>query len=210
LIGSGISPVSAATPVTALGSGVLAGISVLFDGAPVRVLYAGPSQINLVIPDRVSGKTTAQVQVTNAGRVVASLPLSIVSTAPAIFTLDGSGVGPGAILNEDSTVNSWSNPATRGSVVRLLATGAGHTGLSGSDGFIAGDILPQQSASSVSVQLSGLNAEVIGVHTLAELMAGVIEVKFRVPAEVAPGRSVPVVLQIGTASSQAHVTLAVR
>jgi uncharacterized protein (TIGR03437 family) len=201
LIGSGIGPVPAATPVIASGGSVPAGTSALLDGTPVNILYAGPGQINLVIPYSVSGKTAAQLLVTNAGQVVASLPLSIVPTAPAIFTLDGSGVGPGAVLNEDSTVNSRSNAATRGSVAVLFATGAGQ---------VVGDILPEQTALSVSVQLGGLHAEVLGVRTLPELLAGVLEVKFRVPAAVAPGHSVPVVLNIGKASSQPHVTLAVR
>ena len=203
LISSGIGAIPAAIPNSA-------GSSVAVDGTPVHVLYAGSGQINLVIPDDVSGKTTAQLQVANAGGMIASLPLSIVPTAPGVFTRDGIGFGPGAILNDDSTVNSWSNPASRSSVVRVLATGAGQMGPPVADRFVAGDILPQPSALPVSVQVGGLDSEVLGVRTLPELMAGVLDVTFRVPAEVAPGSSVPVVLKVGEVSSQAGVTLAVR
>jgi uncharacterized protein (TIGR03437 family) len=52
-----------------------------------------------------------------------SVTVPVAAAAPAIFALNSSGSGPGAILNQDYTVNSVSNPAGVGSVVQVFATG---------------------------------------------------------------------------------------
>src|ERR1035438_4197676 len=44
-----------------------------------------------------------------------------------IATADASGAGPGAVLNQDGTLNSAANPAAAGSIVSLFGTGAGWT-----------------------------------------------------------------------------------
>ena len=43
--------------------------------------------------------------------------VAVQPASPAYFRVDGSGGGQGAILNQDGSVNSRSNPAPRGSVV---------------------------------------------------------------------------------------------
>jgi hypothetical protein len=113
-----------------------------FDGTPAPLLYGAPSQINAIVPFGLSTTTTTQVEVFSQGQAIARLPLSVVTAVPAIFTLDSSGVGPGAILNQDSSVNSPSNPAEKGSVVSVFATGAGQTDPPSVDGQVAGAILP--------------------------------------------------------------------
>ena len=191
LIGSGIGPAAAATPVPSPIGAVLAGARVQFDGTSATLLYASPDLINLVVPYEISGKTSTQLQVTNGGVAIASLALPVAAAAPAIFTQNASGVGPGAVFNEDSTLNSASNPAARGSVAALYATGTGQE-------------------TQVAVQIGGLNAEVLGTGAGPESMAGVVQVKFRIPANATPGYSTPVVLTIGTVSSQPGVTVAVQ
>jgi uncharacterized protein (TIGR03437 family) len=74
--------------------------------------------------------------------------------------MDGSGVGQGAILDQNSTVNSPSNPAEKGSIVIVFASGAGQTDPGGADGQIAGDTLPTPLL-PVSVQIGGLEAKVL-------------------------------------------------
>lgn len=210
LIGSGIGPLSLQWPPAGDQSKtVLAGTSVLFNGTPAPLLYAAPHQINAVVPYGVSGKTVTQVQVTYQGQMIAKLPLSVAEAVPAIFTLDSSGVGPGAILNQDSTLNSPSNPAAKGSVVQLFATGAGQTDPPGADGQVARDPLPKP-VLPVWVQIGGLDAEVLYAGAAPGLIAGALQVNCRVPANVASGYSVPVVLTVGTASSQPGVTLAIQ
>jgi uncharacterized protein (TIGR03437 family) len=77
----------------------LAGTSVEVNGEAARLIYVSSSQINFVVPgDAVTG--TANVLVRNATNGAAQSGTMLVqSTAPAVFSADGTGKGPGAILN---------------------------------------------------------------------------------------------------------------
>ena len=68
------------------------------------------------------------MSVLRSGSVIAELTLPVANASPALFTLYETGAGPGAILNQDATLNSPWNPATGGSVLVLYATGTGQTG----------------------------------------------------------------------------------
>ncbi len=50
----------------------------------------------------------------STGERVAAVRMPVLGSRPGIFTVDGSGRGQGAILNEDGTLNSPSNPARKG------------------------------------------------------------------------------------------------
>ena len=209
LIGSGIGPASSQQPLGSPSSTVLAGTSVLFDDTPAPLLYGGPSQINAIVPYGLSATSTTRLEVVSQGQAIAELPLSVVPAVPAIFALDSSGAGPGAILNQDSTVNSPSNPAAQGSVVSIFATGAGQTDPAGIDGQVAGAILPTPHL-PVFVQIGGLDAQVLYAGAAPGLISGVVQVNSVIPADIPSGPAVPIVLNVGTASSQAGVTLAIK
>jgi uncharacterized protein (TIGR03437 family) len=209
LIGSGIGPASTQQPIGSPSTTVLSGTSVFFDGTPAPLLYAAPNQINAIVPFAMFGKSMTQLQITSQGQMIAGLPLPATATVPAIFTLDSTGVGPGAILNEDSTVNSPSNPADQGSVVSVFATGAGQTSPSGLDGQLTGAILPSPLL-PVSARMGGVDAQVLYAGAAPDLIAGVIQVNCVIPADAPSGPTVPIVLTIGPSSSQNGVTLAIK
>jgi uncharacterized protein (TIGR03437 family) len=209
LSGSGIGPVSVQQPTGSSNSTVLGGTSVLFDGAAAPLLYASPNQINAIVPFSVAGNGATQMTVTAQGQTIASVTLATAPTAPAIFTLNSTGVGPGAILNQDSSVNSQSNPASKGSAISIYASGAGQTNPTGIDGQITGAVLPTPIL-PVSVRIGGLNAIVLYAGAAPGLIAGVVQVNALVPSNVSSGSAVPVVLTVGEASSQAGVTVAIR
>jgi uncharacterized protein (TIGR03437 family) len=209
LLGSGIGPVSAQQPTGSASSNTLGGTSVLFSGIPAPLLYAAPTQINAIVPFGVSGKTTTQVTVTAQDHTIAGVALAVAASAPAIFTLDTTGSGPGAILNPDSSVNSPSNPAARGSIIAIFATGAGQTNPPGVDGHVTQTVLPAPLL-PVSVQIGGLDSKVVYAGAAPALISGVVQVNAVVPAAVPTGPSVPILLSIGTATSQAGVTVAIR
>ena len=77
----------------------LAGTSVEVNGEAASLLYVSSTQINFVVPGDVA-TGTANVLVRNTA---ASAPQSgtmlVQNTAPAVFSADGTGKGPGAILN---------------------------------------------------------------------------------------------------------------
>jgi uncharacterized protein (TIGR03437 family) len=209
LIGSGIGPVSPQQAGASGSSTVFFGTSVLFDGNAAPLLYAAANQINAIVPFGLSGKTTAQVTVTAQGQTIAAVALTVAATAPAIFALDSNGVGQGAILNQDSSVNSQANPAAKGSVVSIYATGAGQTNPPGVDGQVTGTLLSTPLL-PVSVKIAGLDAKVSYAGAAPGLIAGVAQVNALIPSGAPSGPAVPVVLIVGGVNSQAGITLAVK
>jgi uncharacterized protein (TIGR03437 family) len=187
----------------------LAGVRVLFDGVAAPLLYVSRTQIGAIVPYAVSGQSSTRVQVEYAGVRSFPVELPVVAANPAIFSLEMSGRGPGAILNEDGSVNSAANPAEKGSVVSIYATGEGQTDPWGVDGRVAGD-RPPKPLLPVSITIGGVPAEIQYAGGAPTLVAGVIQINAVVPSNVASGPSIPVVLTIGEASSQEEITMAIR
>jgi uncharacterized protein (TIGR03437 family) len=219
LMGSGIGPVSPRRPGRQATSPVIDGVTVLFDGTPSPILYAAPDQIGLIIPYEVYGEPVTQLAIVQTdtmpgsgirpSKIVAALSVPVAAAAPAVFTQDASGAGSGAVLNQDSTVNTPSQPADKGSVVTIFATGAGQTDPPGVDGQIAGNI-PPKPLLPVSVQIGGLNAQVLSAAAAPGFVAGILQVVCVVPANSPSGLTVPVLVTVGQASSQAGVSIAIR
>lgn len=209
LVGSGIGPPIGSLPASSTSSGALSGVSLSIGGTPAPLLYAGPNQINAIVPFEVSGLSSAQLFVMNSGQLIAGFPVTVAAAMPGIFTVSSSGVGQGAVLNQDSTLNSPSNPAARGSVVVLYATGAGLMNPAQIDGQVTGNNPPITSL-PVSVQIGGASAQVQYAGAAPGLVAGVLQVNCVVPQSVSPAESVPVQLTVGNATSPAGVTMAIQ
>ena len=187
------------------------GMQVSFDGLPAPLLYAASNQVNSIVPFGIAGPTTHLV-LQRLHQTRADLTLTVQPAMPGIFTLTGTGVGQGAILNQDYSTNSPDNPSDRGSVVEIYATGAGQMNPPPVDGQnvpVAGPwplpLLP------VTVQIGGLDAEVLYTGSAPGLISGLLQVNCRVPAAVTPGPTVPVQLMVGgSAASQPGITMAIR
>ena len=139
-------PVAPGEIVTLLGVPPLASIGLKFDDTSAPILYAGPGQINAITPFALYGKTSTQLQLFERDQAVLSFDLPVAAAAPGIFTVTGAGTGPGAILNQDQSVNSPLNPAAKGSTVTLFATGAGQTDPPSVDGQITAAPFPPPAA----------------------------------------------------------------
>jgi uncharacterized protein (TIGR03437 family) len=188
---------------------VLAGTSVLFDGVPAPLLFVGPNQINAVVPYEIYAKANTELKITLQQQTVAATSLTVGGAAPAIFTVGYSGVGQGAILNQDLTINSPTDPAEKGSIVTLFATGAGQTDPPGQDGQLAGAVLPKPLL-PVAVQIGGLDAEVQYAGAAPGLISGLLQVNAKIPEKAPSGAAIPIELIIGQISSPAGVTLAIK
>jgi uncharacterized protein (TIGR03437 family) len=128
---------------------------------------------------------------------------------PGVFTLDASGHGPGAIDNQDGTVNSANNPAAVGYYVFVYATGEGQTNPAGVDGKPAVPPAPMPVAQPVTATVGGLSA-LVQYAGGAPGFVGTLQVNVQIPEGVTAGSAVPIVISIGGQDSQANVTLAVR
>jgi uncharacterized protein (TIGR03437 family) len=125
-----------------------------------------------------------------------------------LFTANATGSGQGAILNQDSTTNSASNPAAKGSTVILFGTGMGVT-----NPLIADGTVPQNASATpvlpVSATIDGQTAPVMSAYA-APGMVGVYLATVQVPSSARSGGAIPIVFQVGTSQSQAGVTIAIQ
>jgi len=193
--------------ISIFGLGV--GGAVFVNGVPAPMLYTSSGQVNAIVPYEAGASGVAKVKVDVAGVGAAEWGVPLAPAAPAIFTAGASGVGQGAVLNQDSTVNSAANPAARGSVIQIFGTGQGITSPASLTGAIssgAGNpaVLP------VKVTIGGMDAVVQYQGAAPGLISGVWQVNALVPADVTPVVAVPLSISVGGVASQAGVTIAVR
>jgi uncharacterized protein (TIGR03437 family) len=217
LFGSNLGPVAGVGPQLSPDkqsiNNTVAGVQVLFDGNPAPVIYASAKQINAIAPMGLAGKTSTQVQVSYQSAKSNTMTIPLAAAAPGIFAADGSGVGGGAILNQDYSVNGRLNPAARGSVVAIYLTGTGVTNPASVDGAVTGATLPLPSvAQAVTVTIGGVTvpaAQVVYSGAAPGSVEGLTQIDAYVPQSVTPGPAVPVVVTIGGVASPAGITLSV-
>jgi len=95
-------------------------VMVTFDGIAGQILYAGSTQINLVVPSALGTKTSTQVIVSVDGNAGSAFTANLAPFAPGIFA--------NGILNQDNTVNSAKQPAALGTIIQIFATGLSGNG----------------------------------------------------------------------------------
>jgi uncharacterized protein (TIGR03437 family) len=183
------------------------GVQVLFDGVPATMVYAVVGQVSAIVPFEVAGKQQTEMQYQynpGTGTVVSnSVTVPVTAAVPAIFALDASGSGPGAILNADYSVNSASNPVAAGGAIQIFGTGGGAT-----DGALAPGI-GGLATQPVTATIGGMTANVLYAGPAPGQVNGVIQVNLQIPAGLPPGPQ-PVVITVGTAASQKGITVAVQ
>lgn len=185
----------------------LAGVQVLFDGVPAPLIYALAGQVSAIVPFGVVDRTQTMVQYSYNGVTSNTVTAPVAASMPAIFAADASGAGPGAILNQDRSVNGASNPAAAGSVIQIFATGGGAVAGGAADGALAGGAGSQ--SLPVTATVGGLDAKVIYAGPAPGLVNGVLQVNVTVPAGLGSGAQ-PVVISVGGIASQAGITVAVK
>jgi len=169
----------------------LGGVQVLFDGIAAPLLYAGPTQINAIVPFAVYGRESTVVQIVTPGGDINGLTFLVKLSQPGVFCHPGTQYA--AALNQDGSLNSASNGAAPGSIVSIWATGAG---LSAPGPQPDGQIIPSPIGALLTPQLpvavlagatygSGLgldSLEVLFAGDANGMVQGVIQVNFRLPA----------------------------
>jgi uncharacterized protein (TIGR03437 family) len=180
---------------------------VFFDGVAAPVLYASSGQTSVMVPYGVAGRATTSIVLAYQGVRSAAVTFNVVATSPGIYTLNQSGTGPGSILNQDFSVNSAANPAKTGSVVAVYMTGEGVT-IGNTDGTIATSL--KSPVATVTATVGGVPAQVNYAGTSPGIVNGVMQVNVVIPASVASGSAVPIVITVGTTSAQPGVTVAVQ
>ena len=170
---------------------MLAGVTLTINNVPAPLIFVGPNQINAVVPYEVAGQSTANLAISLNGAMSAATPVQVVATAPSIFTLGQNGSGQGAILNQNGSVNSASNPAAKGSVIQIFGTGEGQLVPGVPTGCLSGPALPlpKPVATPITVTIGGQPATPITYAGEAPtLVCGVIQIDATVPTNIGSGR----------------------
>jgi len=214
IFGTGIGPatIAAGTLTSSNAFSTTAGnTQVTFDGVAAPVIYASSGQTSVMVPYGVSGRTVTTIRVSYQGVQSAPLIYNVTATAPGIYTQNESGTGPGAIENQDYSVNGPSRPAATGSAVAVYMTGEGVTNTLPADGAIApgnGTGL-YKPVLGVTATVAGIPATVLYYGTAPGIVYGVMQVNLTIPANVPSGPQ-PIVITVGTTNTQTGVTVAVQ
>ena len=78
---------------------VLAGTRALFDNIAAPLIFVSSAQVNAVAPLALAGKRSTQVRIEYQGVLSAPVTVPVARTRPGVFAIDGTGQGPGAVLN---------------------------------------------------------------------------------------------------------------
>lgn len=176
-------PIAPGEIVTVYGT-ALESAQVFVEGQAATLLYVGSGQINFVVPQAVTGRDGAEVEV-HMPAASLRLIVPIADANPGIFTLAGNA-GQAAAENEDGARNSAESPAARGSVLTLYATGEG-------------------TGKPIAIEIGG---ELVAILSAAHT-AGVLRVSVRIP-DSCPSGNLLIRLGSGEVWSQPGVTVAVR
>jgi uncharacterized protein (TIGR03437 family) len=139
----------------------LGGVSVQINGVAAPLLFVSPLQINLLVPANTDiGTAGVVVQTSTAGKQI-QYSMQVRNVAPALFSRDASGRGPGTILNAatfaadpflvETPQNAGSDKRTR---LALFGTGFRYAGNALQDPAklnVAGQIQAQDSVGNVYI-----------------------------------------------------------
>ncbi len=190
-------------------------IQVNFNGSPVPLYYVSPNQINFVVPMSAPTSNTADLEVVQAstGRLYGSSQVSMNVASPGLLLQEYAGATRAAVIaNSDNSLNTPTNPAKRGSVITIYATGQGFVPGAPPDGSLPqglvttpttpriimndlflDEITPQQGdpANGQFVQFSGLSPSYPGIW----------QINVQIPMAIPPGeQTVIAIVQDGIAS----------
>jgi uncharacterized protein (TIGR03437 family) len=182
-------------------------VQVLVDGVPAPIVAVVANQVNAIVPFELNLSQSAQV-VVQQGQSVATATVPVAAASPAIFTMNSAGSGPGAILNQDYSVNSSANAAPAGTAIMVYATGFGTLSPSLADGEIAQTLAT--TAMPVTATIGGVAANVLYAGAAPGLLAGVVQVNVQIPSGLGTNTAAPISLQMGSFTTQPGVTVSIQ
>jgi trimeric autotransporter adhesin len=188
----------------------LAGLSLQFAGGLTAPLFAvSGAQINFQVPWELAGQSQASLSAMFNTQTSVTQAITLAPFAPGIFSMNGQGIGQGAILDTSYRLVNSSNPASAGStILQIYCTGLGAVTNQPPSGSPPLTNQLSQTTTTPIVSIGGVQAQVL-FSGLAPGSVGEYQVDALVPASSSKGAAVPVVIAIGGATSNT-VTIAVQ
>jgi uncharacterized protein (TIGR03437 family) len=178
---------------------------VVVNGVAAPLVYASPVQLNAQIPFETQ-TGTAQVQLTSNGGT-GTMTVQVAAVAPAIFTLNQQGTGPGAIQHAIGyQMVTDSNPAVAGEIISIYCTGLGALNPPAQTGAVP-PVPPPQTVAPVQVSIGGTMVQPLYAG-VAPGFPGLYQVNARIPPGTPAGAQPLQIIQNGIASN--IVTVAVQ
>jgi uncharacterized protein (TIGR03437 family) len=150
----------------------------LLGARELQVLTSDSDHVTAIVPnDMANGNSTITIE---RGTYRVSYPVEVAQVFPGVYTADGLHA---AALNEDGSTNSEQNPARRGSIIALFATGLGPLT---DDGHIATEfqvvIQPIRASAYAWSRM-----DVVYAGPAPGLPPGVYQVNVRIPTDAESG-----------------------
>lgn len=184
------------------------------------LLFVDDAQINAVVPYGVAGIAGLSVEVLYLSQTSNLFPVSLTATAPGLFTSNSSGTGQVA-ANQYDNLGNYQNqnvaaaPAKAGWTLVLYMTGEGQVSPNVNSGAVTvynsstNPPVPVPVAGAPTVHIGNQPATVTFYGEAPGLVSGVLQINVLVPAGAGTG-AVPISVSIGTATSQASLTVALQ
>jgi len=153
------------------------------------------------------------VRVEYAGETSNTDQVTLGVTAPGLFAQNASGSGPGAILNQDNSLNGPAHPAAKGSIVQVFMTGEGQTSPQGVTGALTTVTLPPPQVTPAPVQpiQVWVNSQPANYRYAGEapgMVAGLMQLNVQIPTGV-PSGALAIQVSVGGNMSQNGITVTV-
>jgi uncharacterized protein (TIGR03437 family) len=193
----------------------LGDVQVNFNGSPVPLYYVSPNQINFVVPMNAPTSNTADLEVMQAstGRLYASAQVPMNVASPGILLQQYTGAVRAAVVaNADSSLNTPTNPAKRGTVITIYATGQGFVPGAPPDGSLPQGLVT--TPTNPRIVMNGLfldeialqpgdpaNGQFVQFSGLSPSYPGIWQINVQIPMAIPPGvQTILAIVQDGIAS----------
>jgi uncharacterized protein (TIGR03437 family) len=218
IFGTAIGPATAAYASIDPSNGKLlttiGGVQALFNGTPAPMIYASSTQVSAIVPYEMAPFANPTVLIKYVGQTSNGYLLTSATTVPGLFAQNSQGSGPGAILNQDNSVNGPGNAAAKGSIVQVFMTGEGATSPASVTGKITTATLPPPQVTpapllAVGVLINGQPATWQYAGEAPGMAAGLMQLNVQIPLNAQSG-PLPIIVSIGGNFSQTGVTVSVQ
>jgi uncharacterized protein (TIGR03437 family) len=188
--------------------------TVTLGGVKLPLVFTSTGQINAQIPYTLPGGVTLPLVVQHADRLSTPQPVTLAAAEPSIFTTNLLGTGQGFVFvvpgPGQQILADPSAPAQAGDVILIYCTGLGLVNPAVTAGQPAPTDALHQATNTVTVTIGGVPVTP-AFAGLTPGFTGLYQINStKMPAGVAPGDQVPVIITVGGVYQSPPVTMAVK